>query len=563
MSLVEDALHLSGLCPAAASVAAIALGRDAEEAVALDPAALLFLAQHDIRPPLVSDPVLLTLQAILEQPHMPFVDWTAPGVDRVWRASRRYGRLAATIALAPGVGVDPFAALTAASLAPLGWLAVCALEPGRIGEYLNRADDGWQASAWGMNHAPLTRRLTRRWRFPAWLADCLGNLDRDLPLAIRIGADARLAAVVQLAVHLVESAGLGLNLVVGARRPDLESFLQWSDASAVDRLADDAPLPAFDDPRRQPYLADVLRLTIENRTRRDQAWIEQLHDEIDRLQSALSRQIADEERRLSRQKLTALAEFAGGAGHEINNPLAVISGQAQYVLKQLQRGDEMLLEDPTAAELLEALKAKLIRPLQTIVGQSQRIHHVITDLMQFARPQPPRPGVASVAKLVAEAAAAVRPLADERRVRLVCPEPPGNMALRIDAGQIRLALVNLLRNAVEAAPADGWASLRVDRQSVGDVALIVEDNGPGIAEEHRDHLFDPFYSGRSAGRGRGLGLSTAWRLARQNGGDVVFQAAAGVTRFALLLPNSALLDHDAPAAVGKRESTGYHLSVIG
>jgi signal transduction histidine kinase len=62
----------------------------------------------------------------------------------------------------------------------------------------------------------------------------------------------------------------------------------------------------------------------------------------------------------------------------------------------------------------------------------------------------------------------------------------------------------------------------------------------------REHLFDPFFSGRSAGRGRGLGLPTAWRLARNNGGDVVFAGTSGeATRFVLSLPRS----QDAPAQV--------------
>ncbi len=85
-------------------------------------------------------------------------------------------------------------------------------------------------------------------------------------------------------------------------------------------------------------------------------------------------------------KLSALAELAAGAGHEINNPLAVISGQAQYLLKQLQSAEDTLAEETSPTALLEGLKAKFTRPLEAIVGQTQRIHLVLTDLMQFARP---------------------------------------------------------------------------------------------------------------------------------------------------------------------------------
>jgi len=66
---------------------------------------------------------------------------------------------------------------------------------------------------------------------------------------------------------------------------------------------------------------------------------------------------------------------------------------------------------------------------------------------------------------------------------------------------------------------------------------VVEDSGPGPSSNQREHLFDPFYSGRLAGRGRGLGLPTAWRLAREHGGDVRFDPLPqGPTRFVLSLP---------------------------
>ena len=117
------------------------------------------------------------------------------------------------------------------------------------------------------------------------------------------------------------------------------------------------------------------------------------------------------------------------------------------------------------------------------------------------------------------------------------PEPPAALTLLVDPGQIRTALAGLLRNAIEAAPAGGWASLRVQRDSRAGVTLIVEDSGPGPTAADCEHLFDPFYSGRKAGRGRGLGLPTAWQLARQHGGDVRFDATTNIpTRFLLNLP---------------------------
>src|SRR5262249_52158739 len=123
------------------------------------------------------------------------------------------------------------------------------------------------------------------------------------------------------------------------------------------------------------------------------------------------------------------------------------------------------------------------------------------------------------------------------RVRIDCPEPPTGVELFADPTQVRLILTNLLRNAVEAAPAEGWASIRAEPLGDKGVEIIIEDNGPGPSSAVQEHMFDPFYSGRSAGRGRGLGLPTAWRLAQQNGGQVRFAShASGVTRFVFWLP---------------------------
>jgi signal transduction histidine kinase len=123
------------------------------------------------------------------------------------------------------------------------------------------------------------------------------------------------------------------------------------------------------------------------------------------------------------------------------------------------------------------------------------------------------------------------------------------ITLYADQAQVSRALGCLLRNAIEAAPAQGWAGVRAEVFPSDRLELIVEDNGPGPLLAEREHLFDPFYSGRKAGRGRGLGLPTAWRLARQHGGDVALSPSEpGVTRFVLRLPLPASGERGAEVA---------------
>ena len=113
--------------------------------------------------------------------------------------------------------------------------------------------------------------------------------------------------------------------------------------------------------------------------------------------------------------------------------------------------------------------------------------------------------------------------------------------MQVDGDQVRTALGCLLRNAIEAASADGWARLVLAEPGPAEhIEVFVEDSGPGPTAEQRPHLFDPFYSGRSAGRGRGLGLPVAWRLARQQGGDLRLEPSRpnAPTRFVLALPRA-------------------------
>jgi signal transduction histidine kinase len=261
-------------------------------------------------------------------------------------------------------------------------------------------------------------------------------------------------------------------------------------------------------------------LAAENRRLGNVPLLERLETEVDDLHRAVEEQHSSALDQLQARKLSALAEFAAGAGHEINNPLAVISGQAQYLLRG--EGDSSRQQ-----------------ALQTIIGQSQRIHETLRELMQFARPSRSQKQELDILSLVREVLTSLTELAADRRVRLVFPENHEAVHLHADPAHLRTALTCLLRNAIEAAGADGWAGVRLERIGPDQVDVVVEDSGSGPAWQQREHLFDPFYSGRPAGRGRGLGLPTAWRLAREQGGDVRFIGLpGGPTRFVLSLPHT-------------------------
>jgi signal transduction histidine kinase len=213
-------------------------------------------------------------------------------------------------------------------------------------------------------------------------------------------------------------------------------------------------------------------------------------------------------------KLRALAEFAAGAGHEINNPVATIVGYAQQ-----------LLADETDPDRRHALS--------TIGAQAYRIRDMIGDAMLFARPPLPQPQNLDLAFIVRELAAKV---VDEARATAIQISVTADRATPIfaDSTQLRIVVSSLLRNSFESLRPGGQVAITADtiEESGRPMArLSVFDDGPGLSDADREHLFDPFYSGRQAGRGLGFGLCKVWRIVTLHDGliDVDLPAAGGVT----------------------------------
>jgi signal transduction histidine kinase len=247
--------------------------------------------------------------------------------------------------------------------------------------------------------------------------------------------------------------------------------------------------------------------------------IAKLETELEGMRSQLLDRWHDEEGRIARLKLESMAEFAAGAAHEINTPLAIISGQAQHLLK--------------SEESLERAQA-----LERVMTQAHKIHHLLRDLLLFARPPVPRKRPVAMARLVRKVVKNLANRAVQRQVR-VDVVGPRNLTLQGDPGLLEMAVTSLLCNAIEAANTDGWVRVTLKPVRTNRLAVTIEDDGPGLSPAQHKHLFDPFYSGRTAGRGTGLGLSKAWRIAKIHGG-VLRGPVEGVqpTRFVLELPLS-------------------------
>jgi signal transduction histidine kinase len=242
---------------------------------------------------------------------------------------------------------------------------------------------------------------------------------------------------------------------------------------------------------------------------------------------ALAEQLADANRQLHtaqaeimRSKMMiSVGEMAAGAAHEMNNPLAVISGRSQLLSQQLT--------DP---------KHKAAAHL--IFEQSHRLSSIITELMDFAKPQPPHPAEADLAELVDRALHDAKMHCDpaDRSIEVTMGDVP---LVHVDPQQVAGALTEVLENSLHATdPAKGHVAVHAAYDPYSSrVVLTVSDDGCGMDEETVKRAFDPFFSAKTAGRRRGMGLAKALRWVEASGGSLRLESRPGQgTRTVLLLP---------------------------
>ncbi len=240
---------------------------------------------------------------------------------------------------------------------------------------------------------------------------------------------------------------------------------------------------------------------------------------------------------LRRAKLTALKEFAYGASHELNNPLANIAMRAQALLS-------------------EETHVEKRRKLATIVHQAFRAHEMIADLMLFVQPPKPEKKRVAVTTLVQEVFNQLKSLAEEQGTEVrYCSSVPEHLEIHADPRQLSVALQTVCTNALEAIGAGGWIEIELTERSDSPlgrrgVEIAVRDSGPGISEKALRHAFDPYFSGREAGRGLGLGLSKCWSILEQHGGKVELQNAPQGAVVRLVLPGGEIAENE-PSAIGE------------
>jgi two-component system, NtrC family, sensor kinase len=221
-----------------------------------------------------------------------------------------------------------------------------------------------------------------------------------------------------------------------------------------------------------------------------------------------------QEKLVESEKLAGIGRLAAGVAHEINNPLGVILGYAKLLRK---RADHDAAED-----------------LAVIEEETLRAKEIVDGLLDLSRPLPTS---AERVDLRALSEDVVSRLRDAHLLDEVAVSVEGWASAPGHPEKLRQVLVNLVRNAAEAAGRGGTVSVGVgERDGIAEVA--VRDSGPGIPPELRPRLFEPFFTTKP--RGTGLGLAVSRAIARAHGGELEADAPEGRgARFALRLPAPA------------------------
>jgi signal transduction histidine kinase len=204
------------------------------------------------------------------------------------------------------------------------------------------------------------------------------------------------------------------------------------------------------------------------------------------------------------ERLASIGKAVSEVAHDMKTPLMVIGGFATLVSQKLNP------EDPNQ------------KRLGVVMQETERLESMIRQMLDFGHPLELQTLKTSLNDLVIETTETAQPLSRNTAVDLRVDLEPSLPPLDLDSPRIKQVLLNLITNAVEASPAGKCVLIRTVLAPHG-VMLEVVDHGLGITEEHRQRVFDPFFSTKKGGTGLGLGIVK--KIVEAHGGSVSFQSS--------------------------------------
>ncbi|MDR2875274.1 MAG: two-component sensor histidine kinase [Methylobacillus sp.] len=242
--------------------------------------------------------------------------------------------------------------------------------------------------------------------------------------------------------------------------------------------------------------------------------------EVRELSTAFGQMIHDLERlkeNLTRAaKLAVVGEMAAAMTHEVRTPLGILRSSAQ-----------LLLREP-------GLSAEGREVCGFIISETERMNRLVTTLLDCARARPPELKPANVAELAAQSIAMLKPQAMKKNIALELHLDDNDATVLCDPEQITQVLLNLLLNALQILPENSRVEISTRRET-DHLVIEIADDGPGIAPELRERVFDPFFTQRNGGIG--LGLTVVRQIAVAHRGNIIAdKSALGGALFRVTLP---------------------------
>ncbi|MGE5306006.1 MAG: sensor histidine kinase [Alphaproteobacteria bacterium] len=221
------------------------------------------------------------------------------------------------------------------------------------------------------------------------------------------------------------------------------------------------------------------------------------------------------------EKMSAIGEIYAGLTHEINNPLGVMIGKLELLVKSARA---------------RQLSPELTRDLEIINRNGLRIAELIRSLLIFSRKNTFNLSATALNHTIGEVLELVDKPFAKQAIRIETHFDPKLPHCHGSPGHLQQVFLNLLNNARDAMPNGGKITLRTYGKNHS-VAAEVEDTGTGITPENRKRLFEPFFTTKGLGKGTGLGLSIAYGIIKTHGGDIEVESTPGKgTLFRVILP---------------------------
>jgi PAS domain S-box-containing protein len=277
--------------------------------------------------------------------------------------------------------------------------------------------------------------------------------------------------------------------------------------------------PMYNDVRKHLGFRTSVRDITERHKLRERI---RLHvEQLERLVQDRTARIQHLERqRRQMEKLAALGQLAAGVAHEVNNPLAGIRNAFELIKANLTPEDEHY-------ELLELIDREI-----------ERISSIIHQMYQLYRRTPQAAREFEIERTIGEIATLLEGVARKQKIRLVTKSSGASIPVILPEGEVKQILYNLIRNAIQASPADETVTVCIQR-AADEVLVTVTDHGEGIAEDVLPRIFDPFFTTKTGEprTGMGLGLSVSRNLIEAMGGSIIVDTNVGQgSRFTAVFP---------------------------